>query len=119
MEMEIDITPHARALMTLVKAEHERTGVITYYPFIRQPTVVVFDPVDDVSRARNCWHAYVVYPRSAADDEADGTRPGDARLSSLVEHTRHFALLRLAAFSAAAPSLLPALPDPPNGKPRE
>jgi len=113
--MEIDITPHACELIGIVNAEHERTGVISYYPFITQPTVVVFDPVNDVSRARNCWHAYVVYPRSTRDDHDDEQLGADdAKLSSLLERARQFALMRLSALRAASP-FLPSLPDRPDG----
>jgi len=120
--MEIDITPHACELIGIVNAAHERAGIITYYPFITQPTVVVFDPVNDVSRARNFWHAYVVYPRSAEDERDDESMaPIDqAKLSSLVERARQFALMRLSAFTATASPFLPSLPDRPGGghKPR-
>jgi hypothetical protein len=116
--METEITPHTRELIDIVNAEHERTGVITYYPFIHQPTVVVFDPVNDVSRARNCWHAYVVYPRSPVVRDRDDDVP-QAKLSSLVERARHYALLRLSAVSgAAAASFLPSLPPSPQAGPK-
>lgn len=114
--METDITPHARELIGIVNAEHERTGVITYYPFINQPTVVVFDPVNDVARARNCWHAYVVYPRSPDDEDGEDrvVHAGGTKLLSLVERARHFALLRLSAFSTSATAFLPRCP--PGGE---
>ena len=118
--MDTEITPHTRDLIDIVNAEHARTGVITYYPFIHQPTVVVFDPVNDVSRARNCWHAYVVYPRSTTVEDGNDDVP-QAKLSSLVERARQYALLRLSAFSgAAATSFLPSLPPSPRDghKPR-